>query len=186
MAYQYRPPPPDRDYNRCTPEFVSPSPHGYPPNWRTQQSLLMGINTPTFHRQISISPQPSYMVSNFGSTQAPPNVTPPFSGRGMYPSSNYTYGNPGYYYDPMQFPVSHETQTSPFMNATYQDMYVLVHDTTPHLNIPTGDTSSQQANLTGNPILLPILCHVVMISYLLTFITLLKICQVMMLLPTLH
>jgi hypothetical protein len=41
----------------------------------------------------------------------------------MYPSSSYNYGNPGYYYDSLQFPVSTETQTSP----TYvppQDHYV--------------------------------------------------------------
>ncbi len=36
-----------------------------------------------------------------------------FTGEVLYPSSSYQYGNPGFYYDPIQFPVFTETQTSP-------------------------------------------------------------------------
>jgi hypothetical protein len=122
-----------------------------------QQSLYMGSSTPTFHREASLSPQTPHTVSNFGNTSPtyqdqPNNTSSPSSGRVMHPSSAYNYGNPGYYYDPMQFPVSHETQTSPHSYTLHKDTYIPVPQTSPTVNVNTSDTPpSHFANFTTNP-----------------------------------
>jgi hypothetical protein len=78
-----------------------------------------------------------------GFYQPQPNDTsPPFSGQVMYSLSTYNYGSPGYYNNPLQYPISHDTQTSP----TYvprPDTNIHVHhvpqviDTPPTAGIPT-------------------------------------------------
>jgi hypothetical protein len=75
--------------------------------------------TPQYQRQVSVTPPDYSMASPVGpvvsSFQAPPTEqVPNFTGRVLYPSSTYHSGDPGYYYDdPLQFPVSIETQLSP-------------------------------------------------------------------------
>jgi len=52
----------------------------------------------------------------------PPNsfqVTPTYTASGprvLYPLSRYMYGNPGYYYDPLQFPMLVGLQTEPWVS----------------------------------------------------------------------
>jgi hypothetical protein len=136
MAYQFRPSHNDRSYSRGHPDNVSSSSPLYQSqHWQTQQCLLMGSNTPIYHRPISVSPQASYTVSNFDSVtpiiQAQPNYTstpPSSSGRVMYPSSTYTYGDLGYYDDSLQFPVSHDTQTGPHLYTLHQNTYVPIRN----------------------------------------------------------
>jgi hypothetical protein len=147
----------------------------------------MGTNTLTYQRPISVSPQASYTVSNFESVnpiiQAQPNITstpPSSSGRVMYPSSTYTYGNPGYYYDPMQFPVSHDTQTSPNLYALQQNTCVPIRNNSLSMNVTTstGDISSQRALFDANLCqMLPFL--LVMIHQHMTFFFILKKRQIM-------
>jgi hypothetical protein len=68
----------------------------------------------------------------------------------MYTSSTpYNYGNLGFYYDPMQFPVSHDTQTSPYLCAPVQDTSVPVysaHLPTSNAHVPYGDSTSLHQN----------------------------------------
>jgi len=102
-----------------------PPPYGTPPSsnvprtdeWTAQQSLFMGSSRQDFSRQVSFSPQdqyrsasPSPPISNY-STQLT-DTSSPFSGRIMYPSSSYQQGNPGFYYDPFQFPHSTASRTT--------------------------------------------------------------------------
>jgi hypothetical protein len=122
--------------------------------WRAQQSLFMGSSTPIYHRQVSMSPQDHAMPTILG-----PQVSPlqsqsietltPSSGRVMYPSTVYHYGNPGYYYDSLQYPVSSETQTTPRL-LQYNTGFIPTYDTSPppvipttvHNSIPHGTTST--------------------------------------------
>jgi hypothetical protein len=158
MTHQFRPPHHNRlSHPRYSQEFVSPTSSFHQLHWRMQQSLYMGSSTPTFHREASLSPQTPHTVSNFGNTSPtyqdqPNNTSSPSSGRVMHPSSAYNYGNPGYYYDPMQFPVSHETQTSPHSYTLHKDTYIPVPQTSPTVNVNTSDTPpSHFANFTTNP-----------------------------------
>jgi hypothetical protein len=75
----------------------------------------MGSSTPLYRRQVSLSPQDSYQVPsrylgalNFGPTI---DSSSHISGCTMYPSPVYNYGNPGFYYDPLQFPNCVASQT---------------------------------------------------------------------------
>jgi hypothetical protein len=87
-------------------------------DWRSQRSLYMGSNTtPQYHCQVSYSLPHLSVTPHVGSIVPFSQVTPieqvnNLSGKILYPSSSYQYGNPGFYYDPLQFPVSTETQTS--------------------------------------------------------------------------
>jgi hypothetical protein len=147
MSYQYRPPHPDQGYGRSHQDFIPPSTPSHPHDWQAQQSLFMGVNTPTYHQPVSFSPHVPNTVSNLGanilSLQAtiPTETFSPLSGRVMYSSSSYNYGNPGYFYDPLQFPVSTETQTS-HTYVPHQEHYVnntsttQVHDPSPNIGMP--------------------------------------------------
>lgn len=70
----------------------------------------------------------------------------------MYPSSSYNYGNPGYYYDPLQIPVSTETQTS-HTYVPHQEHYVnntsttQVHDPLPNIGMPPCQVDFTQESL---------------------------------------
>jgi hypothetical protein len=85
----------------------------------TPTSLYMGTNTsPQYHHQISRSPFKLSLTPHTAQVISLPQVTPieqvnHHPGKIIYPSLSYQYGNPGYYCDPLQFPVSSETQTSP-------------------------------------------------------------------------
>jgi hypothetical protein len=152
MAHQFQTLLFDRSCNRHSSGIVSLSPSHQLQNWRSQQSLLMGSNTPTYHRQTSVSPQASHFTSNFGmaspSFQTQPMITSsPSSGQVMYMSSTpYNYGNPGFYYDSMQFPVSHDTQTSPYSCAPAQNTFVPIynHSPTTSAHVTSGDTPLHQ------------------------------------------
>lgn len=152
MSYKFRPPPPNRSYGQSPPGFVYTSTSSPSYDWRAQQSLFMGANTPMYHRQILVSPQVSNKVSNFGTTTPtyqtrPPDTSIPFPGRVMYPSSAYNYGNPDYYCNPLQFPVSHETQTSPTY-VPYQASHTPVHTTSPVLDTNTNGSPTHQVPCT--------------------------------------
>lgn len=118
MSHQFIPSVHDRGPGR--PSSMSPSslPPSLPNDWRAQQSLFMGSTTPLYRRPVSLSPQDLHPVThlvpsvfNYSTQQV--DISSPSSGRVVYPSPVYHYGNPGYYYDPLQFPVSAETQTNP-------------------------------------------------------------------------
>jgi hypothetical protein len=114
----------------------------YSNEWCAQQSLFMGSSTPVYQRQVSLSPQESTMVAPLGpyvSSFHPQSIDTltPSSGRVLYPLPVYHYGNPGFYYDPLQFPVSSETQTTPRLSLhnTSNDPFhpYVPHPLTPHV-----------------------------------------------------
>jgi hypothetical protein len=160
MAYQFRPPHSDRSYGRPPPgiDLTSTSSHSH--DWQAQQSLFMGMNSPTYHRQILVSPPASNIVPNFGAASLPyqgqPNDTStPFPGQVMIPSSTYNYGNPGYYYDPLQFPVYQDTQTSP-LYAPPPDTYVHICNTSPLVDSSaTGNIPLHQVHFAVSPTVTP-------------------------------
>ncbi len=116
MSHQYNPSLHDRygRYHQGTSPLSSvPS---FQNDWRAQQSLFMGSNTPYHQRQVSLSPQNNNLILPMGPSVPPfpvqqPDTFSSSSGRIMYPSPVYQYGNPGFYYDPLQFPASVESQT---------------------------------------------------------------------------
>ncbi len=55
-----------------------------------------------------------------------------------------------------QFPVSHDTQTSPSMYALYKDTYIPVHNNLPVMDITTSDIPLHQVNFAPNPATTPI------------------------------
>jgi hypothetical protein len=102
-------------YDRC--QTLIPSNHAnLPDDWIAQQSLFMGSSTPLYRRQVSMSPQDQLLApSRYFSAPAfqGPVIdgASQISGCSMYPSHTYNYGNPGFYYDPLQFPNCVASQT---------------------------------------------------------------------------
>lgn len=118
MSFQYIPPSHDRNHGRVTHNAMLPSTSSISPDWRSQRSLYMGSSTPHYHSPVPYSPSNTSPASYVGPVTSLPQVTPTdqvnnHHGKILHPSSSYHYGNPGFYYDPLQFPVSNETQTSP-------------------------------------------------------------------------
>jgi hypothetical protein len=117
MAFQYVPFCHDRNYDRPRQAVMPPSHAGLQDDWVAQQSLFMGSSTPLYRQQVSVSPQDaSSMSSRYygapGTLNNIPDSGSPKSGRSMYPSTTYQYGNPGFYYDSMQFPNCVGSQTA--------------------------------------------------------------------------
>jgi hypothetical protein len=54
-----------------------------------------------------------------------------------------------------QFPVSHDTQTSPSMYALYKDTYIPVHNNLPVMDTTTSDIPLHQVNFAPNPATTP-------------------------------
>jgi hypothetical protein len=116
MAFRFVPSRHDRsiDWSR---QAITTSSHALPPtDWTSQQLLFMGSSTPLYHRQVSLSPQgshqlPSSCMSAHHQNGSDTDNYSPFSGRFMYPSTEYRYGNPGFYYDPFHFPNCVASQT---------------------------------------------------------------------------
>lgn len=67
----------------------------------------------------------------------PIDTMSPSSGRVLYPSSTYQNGNPGHYYDPLQFPVSTETQTSPTYLSPPRSSNDPLHPVSHFMDLPT-------------------------------------------------
>jgi len=91
-------------------------------NPQAQQSLHMGSSSPflgqyysrdfsptgiILPRQVSFSPMPTIPTHNLPSRRI------------MYPLPTYTYGNPGYYYDPLHHPHTMGTQTTGSLYSTH-------------------------------------------------------------------
>jgi hypothetical protein len=115
MVFQFVPSCHDRPHDRPRQVVMSSSHANYPDDWLAQQSLFMGSSTPLYCRQVSMSPQDSYSAaSRFVSAPIQGPIidgASQISGRNMYPSSTYTYGTPGFYYDPMLLPNCVASQT---------------------------------------------------------------------------
>ena len=100
-AFQFVPSCQDRNHDRSRQVIMSLSHASYPDNWLAQQSLFMGSSTPLYRRQVSMSPEDSYPASSryfsAPAVQGPMiDGVSPISGRSMYPSPTYNYGNPGF------------------------------------------------------------------------------------------
>jgi hypothetical protein len=116
MAFQFVSSCHDRNHDRSRQVVMSSSHASYPDDWLAQQSLFMGSSTLLYRRQVSMSPRDSYPASS--RYFSAPAVQGPMidgvsliSGRSMYPTPTYNYGNPGFYYDPLQFPNCVASQT---------------------------------------------------------------------------
>jgi hypothetical protein len=117
MAFQYVPSCHDRNYDRPRQVVMPPSHADFQDDWVAQQLLFMGSSTPLYRRQVSVSPQDASPMSSHyygapGTLNNIPDSGSPMSGCSMYPSTTYQYGNPGFYYDPVQFPNCVGSQTA--------------------------------------------------------------------------
>jgi hypothetical protein len=119
MAFQFILSHQDHSHGRLPQNSMPPSTPHDTIDWHAQRSLYMGSKiTPQYCRQVSFT-SPDLTMTNHMSLVAsvsqlmPTEQAQHLPGKVLYPSSSYRYGNPGYYYDPLQFPVSSETQTSP-------------------------------------------------------------------------
>ncbi len=135
---------PSHPFGQMHPGSYNPSEVPPSSDWGAQQSLFMGSNGHDFSRPVSASPQDC--IRSFHSSPPTPfqsqssDTTSPYTGRIMYPSSNYQMGNPGFYYDSFQYPnctasqVNFNTTARPFSPTTpvtslLQDTYTPAHRT---------------------------------------------------------